>query len=165
MKIIEFFTSYIWLAIGFMMMFIILFSSKSTPALNINNFPGALVTILVMMLGEINYEDLYYPNDQTFNFTNFKNNGTGLGTVEEKDVYQNFPVTAQFTIILFTLVFCLVIMNLLVGIAVSDIRQLMKTAKRDHLLAQVELISSVESFRKTRLFHFLPEFVQSELRR
>ena len=161
MKIIEFFTSYIWLAIGFMMMFIILFSSK--PALKINNFPGALVTILVMMLGEINYEDLYYPNDQTFHFSN--SNGTGLGNIEEEEAYQNFPVTAQFTIILFTLVFCLVIMNLLVGIAVSDIRQLMKTAKRDHLLSQVELISSVESFLKTRLFHFLPEFVQAALRR
>merc|ERR1719192_1776414 len=41
----------------------------------------------------------------------------------------------------------------------------MKTAKRDHLLSQVELISSVESFLKTRLFQFLPEFVQSGLRR
>ena len=160
MKIIEFFASYIWLAIGFMMMFIILFSTS--PALNITNFPGALMTILVMMLGEINYQDLYYPSDQRFNFT--ITNESGLGNVTEKTAYQNFPVTAQFTLSLFILVFCLVIMNLLVGIAVSDIRQLMKTAKGDQLLSQVELISSVENFRNTQLFKFMPNLVQSRLR-
>ena len=37
MKMLEFFTSYLWLAIGFMMMFVILFSSDR--ALNIANFP------------------------------------------------------------------------------------------------------------------------------
>ena len=46
---IEFFASYIWLAIGFMMMFFILFSS--TRFMQIRSFPGAMVTILVMMLG------------------------------------------------------------------------------------------------------------------
>ena len=160
MKMLEFFTSYLWLAIGFMMMFVILFSSER--ALNIENFPGALVTILVMMLGEINYTDLYYPSDQNLTFTF---NGTvGAGEISEVEAYQHFPGSAQFIIVIFILVFCLVIMNLLVGLAVSDIRQLTKSGKRDQLVAQVELICSVESFRNTKLYSLLPNKLQSKLK-
>ena len=155
---IEFFASYIWLAIGFMMMFIILFSCDS--ALNIESFPGPLVSILVMMLGEIDYKDLYFPTDLRVNMTN-----STKGKIEEDSVYQHFPVTAHLTIILFILVFCLVIMNLLVGLAVSDIHLLMKDGKRRQLLAQVELISSVETFRKTKLFSFLPGTLQTTMKR
>ena len=158
MKMIEFFASYIWLAIGFMMMFIILFSYET--ALNIKSFPGALVTILVMMLGEIGYNDLYFPTDLRINMTN-----SNTGKIEEDPVYQHFPVTAHLTIVLFILVFCLVIMNLLVGLAVSDIHLLMKDGKRRQLLAQVELISSVETFRKTKLFSFLPGSLQTTMKR
>ena len=157
---IEFFASYIWLAIGFMMMFFILFSS--TRFMRITSFPGAMVTILVMMLGEIDYHDLYYQTDQKFVFQ--LKDGSGEGKVIEEPAYQDFPVTGQFTMILFILVFCLVIMNLLVGIAVSDIRQLMKSGRRDEHLSQVELISSVESFRNTKLYSLLPDFLQSRLR-
>ena len=152
---IEFFASYIWLAIGFMMMFIILFSGET--ALNIKSFPGALVTILVMMLGEINYQDLYFSTDERVNLD--------TGKISEDQVYQHFPATAQFTLVLFILVFCLVIMNLLVGLAVSDIHFLLKSGKREQLLARVELISSVETFGKTRLFSLLPVILQRTMKR
>merc|ERR1711936_13615 len=46
--------------------------------------------------------------------------------------------------------FCLVIMNLLVGLAVSDIQELMK---------------SVESFRNTKLFNLLPATLKVKMRR
>ena len=39
-------------------------------------------------------------------------------------------------------------MNLLVGLAVSDIGELMKTGIRDQLIAQIELISLVRNFQK-----------------
>ena len=161
MKMIEFFTSYIWLAIGFMMMFIILFSFETS--LNIKSFPGALVNILVMMLGEINYNDLYFPSNQELNFT--LTNNTGKGEISEEPVYQHFPVTAHLTLILFILVFCLVIANLLVGLAVSDIQKLKKSGKRDQLVAQVELLSSVENFRQTKLFLILPGALRRKLER
>ena len=161
MKMLEFFTSYLWLAIGFMMMFIILFSCQRS--LSIGNFPGALVTILVMMLGEINYTDLYYPSDQNFAFT--FNKTSGAGDISEADSFQQFPVTAHITLISFILVFCLVIMNLLVGIAVSDIRQIVKTSKRDQLMAQVELACSVLNFSRTQTFEYLPDWIQSKFRR
>ena len=158
---IEFFASYIWLAIGFMMMFFILFSS--TRFMRITSFPGAMVTILVMMLGEIDYHDLYYQTDQKFVFQ--LKDGSGKGEVIEEPAYQDFPVTGQFTMILFILVFCLVIMNLLVGIAVSDIRQIVKTSKTDQLMAQVELACSVLNFSKTKTFEYLPTWIQNKFRR
>ena len=80
-----------------------------------------------MMLGEINYQDLYYPKKQFLNITS--------GKIEEKVEAQQFPGTAQMIIIAFILVFSLVIMNLLVGLAVSDINALYKTGKRDQLIA------------------------------
>ena len=45
--------------------------------------------------------------------------------------------------------FSIVIMNLLVGLAVSDIGELMKTGIRDQFIAQVELISLVRNFQKS----------------
>ena len=152
--------SYIWVAIGFMMMFIILYSGERS--LKINNFPGTIVTILVMMLGEIGYTDLQFPSEQMVKL-NLTNND-GIGTIGEVDVLPQFPVTAHLTLILFILVFCLVIMNLLVGLAVSDITKLTKSGKRDQLVAQVELICSVESFRNTKLYSLLPDTLQSKLK-
>ena len=153
--------SYIWVAIGFMMMFIILYSGERS--LKINNFPGTIVTILVMMLGEIGYTDLQFPSEQMVKL-NLTNND-GIGTIGEVDVLPQFPVTAHLTLILFILVFCLVIMNLLVGIAVSDIRQIVKTSKRDQLMAQVELACSVLDFSKTKTFEYLPTWIQNKFRR
>ena len=145
--------SYIWVAIGFMMMFIILFSGERS--LKINNFPGTIVTILVMMLGEIGYTDLQFPSDQV----------VINGTISKVDVQPQFPFTAHLTLIFFILIFCLVIMNLLVGIAVSDIRQIVKTSKRDQLMAQVELACSVLNFSRTQTFEYLPDWIQSKFRR
>ena len=85
--------------------------------------------------------------------------------IQEKDEYQQFPGTAIIFIILFILVYCLVIMNLLVGLAVSDINQLMKTGKRDQLIAQIELISSVLNFRSTMIFQLLPQNIKQWLDR
>lgn len=154
-KMCIFCVSYIWVAIGFMMMFIILFSGERS--LKINNFPGAIVTILVMMLGEIGYTDLQFPSQQTVSLS--------TGTISEEDVLPQFPFSAHLTLIFFILVFCLVIMNLLVGIAVSDIRQIVKTSKRDQLMAQVELACSVLNFSKTQTFQYLPDWIQNKFRR
>merc|ERR1719334_1575190 len=51
-------------------------------------------------------------------------------------------------------------MNLLVGLAVSDINSLRKTGKRDHLFAQVELINYVQNICSSKLFKYLPQKCQ-----
>lgn len=145
----EFSVAYVCLAIGFMMAFMILFSSEEP----FKQFPGSFVSVMVMMLGELNYQDLYYPKKQFLNITS--------GKIEDEVEDQQFPGTAQMIIIAFILIFSLVIMNLLVGLAVSDINALWKTGKRDQLIAQIELINYVESFCSSKMFKFLPISLQN----
>ena len=145
--------SYIWVVIGFMMMFTILFSWKRH--LNIKNFPGPIVAVLVMMLGEIEYLDLQYPQD--LRITNLTD-----GKIEEEPVFPQFPITAHLALLVFILVFSFVVMNLLVGIAVSDINNLTKSSKLDQLVDQVELACSVLNFRKTVTFRCLPQKFQDK---
>lgn len=153
LKMFEFFIAYGCLAFGFMMAFMILFSSAEP----FNKFPGTLVSVFVMMLGEINYQDLYYPQTEKLN------NITGV--IEGVTENQQFPGTAQMIVICFVLIFSIVIMNLLVGLAVSDISALLKSGKRDQLIAQVELINYVESFCSSKLFKFLPQRLQELFRK
>ena len=147
--------SYIWVVIGFTMMFTILFSWKRH--FNIASFPGTIVSVLVMMLGEIDYLDLQYPQDLRQTQDN--------GKIEEKDAYPLFPITAHLALLIFILACCLVVMNLLVGIAVSDINELMKTSKIDQLVDQVELACSVMNFRTTQTFKYLPKCLQEKFAR
>ena len=81
LKMIEFFTSYFFLAVGFMMTFMILFSSCSS--FQQKNFPGGLVTVIVMMLGELEFKDLYFPSSSIVNLTN--------GEIHEQDEFLQFP--------------------------------------------------------------------------
>ena len=128
-KMFFFCVCYIWVVIGFMMMFTILFSWKRH--LSIKNFPAPFVAVVVMMLGEIEYLDLQYPQD--LRITNFKR-----GDIEEEPVFPQFPITAHVALLLFILCFVLIIMNLLVGVAVSDINKLMETGKIDQLMDRVK---------------------------
>ena len=54
---LKFFACYIWLGFGFLLAFKILFSEERTFA----GFPIPLITMLVMMLGELEYVDKLFP--------------------------------------------------------------------------------------------------------
>lgn len=154
-KMFIFCVSYIWVVIGFMMMFTILFSWKRH--LNINGFPGTIVSVLVMMMGEVEFLELQYPKYLKLNDT--------TGNISEESTFPHFPITAHVALLLFILVFCLVTMNLLVGIAVSDINELMKTSKIDQLVDRVDLACSVLNFRNTGTFQLLPQKFQDKFKR
>ena len=147
--------SYIWVVIGFTMMFTILFSWKKH--FEVTTFPGTIVSVLVMMLGEIEYLELQYPQDLRLTQND--------GEIEEQTGFSVFPFTAHLALLLFVLVCCLVVMNLLVGIAVSDINELMKTSKIDQMVDQVELACSVLDFRNTVTFQCLPKKFQDRFKR
>merc|ERR1719215_224873 len=85
------------------------------------------------MAGELEYEDFIYEN------------GTAL-----------YPMTGHLMILIFTVLVSIILMNLLVGLAVSDIQGLQKSAGLDRLVRQTELISHIESMLFSRLLHFLP---------
>ena len=147
--------SYLGVAIGFMMMFIILFSGERS--MNIKNFPGTIVSILVKMTGEIEYSALQFPAELALT-----NNGT---KISEKEVFPQFPLAAHLAIILFIFVFTLVIMNLLVGIAVSDITQIVNHSKEHVLKAKLQVILSMEVFMLNFFLNHLPETYQDKFKR
>ena len=60
---------------------------------------------------------------------------------------QVFPVTAHFFLFLFTILVSIILMNLLVGLAVSDIQGLNKSARLHQLLQQVIVILKWKYFR------------------
>ena len=70
---------------------------------------SALVKTLVMMAGEIEYENFIYENGDAI-----------------------FPFTGHFMILLFVVLISIILMNLLVGLAVSDI-QVRIRKKRLHI--------------------------------
>ena len=72
---------------------------------------------MVMMMGEIEYNDLYYPDKTFITFTN------ATHAVEDSDPEINFfPMTAHMVLTIFILIVSIVIMNLLFGMAVSDVQ-------------------------------------------
>ena len=73
-----------------------------------------------MMLGELEYDDLYYPQKKTLNLT--IDNTIGYGEIVEETQSQFFPFTAHILVTVFILLVSIIIMNLLFGLAVTDIQ-------------------------------------------
>ena len=82
-----------------------------------------------MMLGEIEYEDLYYPDNLKLNLTLNRDQTQGTGDIEEEIESQSFKGSAQFMVILFVILASMIIMNLLIGLAVSNIQVFYKNIK------------------------------------
>ena len=82
-----------------------------------------------MMLGEIEYEDLYYPDNLKLNLTLNRDQTQGTGDIEEEIESQSFKGSAQFMVILFVILASMIIMNLLIGLAVSNIQVFYKNRK------------------------------------
>ena len=115
-----------------------------------------------MMLGEFDYNDLYYPQKEFINTTTINNtNVTEIVSVSEGQV---FPVTAQLLVFIFIFLVSIILMNLLVGLAVSDIQGLSKSAKLEQLIQQVELINYMERWLHSPVFSVLPDLIKGFLR-
>ena len=93
-----------------------------------------------MMTGEFEYEELMYPQSETVS----SHNSSNPGRIEETIKFNHFPGLAHISVLAFIIFVGVVMMNLLVAIAVNDIKELSKTAKRDQLLSQAELINYME---------------------
>ncbi|CAH2004303.1 unnamed protein product [Acanthoscelides obtectus] len=112
--------AYSGLLIGFTLSFCVIFPDSSTFA---NPFIS-LITIIVMMSGELNLDILVDDNPENPHFL--------------------LEVSAQVTYVIFVLSVTIILMNLLVGIAVDDIKGLQKTAGLSKLIRQTKLITHME---------------------
>ena len=87
---VKFFLCYVWLGIGFLVAFKIFFSEERV----FEGFPIPLITMLVWMLGELEYADKLFPEDTVINLSKKKTtdeNGTVLSNyVGESDSEKEF---------------------------------------------------------------------------
>lgn len=112
--------AYSGVLVGFTLSFCVIFPDSNFFA---NPFIS-LVTIIVMLSGELNLDILVDDNPD--------------------DPHYLLEFTAQVAYIIFVLTVTIILMNLLAGIAVDDIKGLQKTATLSKLVRQTELISHME---------------------
>lgn len=107
---------------------------------NFGNVWFSMIKTSVMMVGEFEYDDIFFDN---------------IGAAANNEVMLPYPV---FTIVFFLIFMCImsiVVMNLLVGLAVDDIKAVQDGAVLQRLAMQVSLNLDVEKL--------LPDFIRRRM--
>ncbi|ALC43922.1 pyx [Drosophila busckii] len=125
----KFLLAYICLLIAFGLSFAVLFNDY--PAFE--NITWSVLKSFTMMSGELEFEDIFYG-----------------------DYAVKFPVTSHIIFLAFVLLVTVILTNLMLGLAVSDIQGLQVSATLDRLVRQAELVSRLESFFFSKLLRNAP---------
>lgn len=126
----KFLLAYCCLLIAFGLSFGVLFNSY--PAFKTIHW--TMLKTITMMSGELEFEDIFYDDRYPI----------------------QFPVTSHGMFFAFVLLVTIILTNLLVGLAVSDIQALQESAGLDRLTRQVELIARLESLFFSKLLRSAP---------
>ncbi|XP_063627903.1 transient receptor potential channel pyrexia isoform X1 [Cydia splendana] len=127
-----FLMAYSCLLIAFGLAFSVLFSNY--PAFQL---PAGLVKTVMMMSGELEYEDIFYNNCSNSQI--------------------QYPLTAHGMFLIFVLLVTVILTNLLVGLAVSDIQALQVSAGLDRLVRTTQLVGYLESMLFSSLLSWAPK--------
>ena len=149
-SVLQFMFAWLFLLLAFIFAFVILF-----PHYVAFTNPGVIIKVLIMMFAEIEYEGLFYPTSETVQTD---------GNIVPTNDHTAFTGVPEIMMLLFIFLVSIILMNLLVGLAVSDIAELSKTAKLRRLTQQVDLINYIEGWLFTRLFKMSPDSVKRFLR-
>ncbi|XP_036141682.1 uncharacterized protein LOC105830567 [Monomorium pharaonis] len=131
---------YACLLIGFTASFCVIFPHSKS----FSNLYTGLIKVLAMMTGELGFEDIFFAPE--------KGGNEDVGETS----WILLQVSTQFFFVLFLLFVTIVLMNLLIGIAVHDIKGLQKTAGLAKLVRQTKLIHDVEIMDSSILLGFMP---------
>lgn len=126
----KFLLAYSCLIIAFGLSFGVLFVNYKS----FQNLSWGLLKTVIMMSGELEFEDMFYD--------------------PEYEIL--FPITTHVMFLAFVLLVTLILSNLLVGLAVSDIQGLLQSAGLDRLVRQAELVAHLESMLFSRLLRCAP---------
>lgn len=121
--------AYCCLLIAFGLSFGVLFANYKA----FKYVPWTLMKTITMMAGELEFEDIFYGDTEIL-----------------------YPVTAHAMFATFVVLVTVILTNLLVGLAVSDIQGLQASAGLDRLSRQVELVARLESLFFSRLLRKAP---------
>lgn len=146
----KFLLAYFCLLVAFAFTFRMTFSEYKA----FRDITASFVKTVVMMTGELEFEDIFFPENH----------------IRSKSVFlanENvpYPGTAHLFFLLFTLVVTTVLTNLLVGLSVSDIQGLQRSAGLDRLVRQAELVAYMESMLFSTLWNWMPPRLLLLLRR
>uniref|UniRef100_A0A336MEW4 CSON014455 protein n=1 Tax=Culicoides sonorensis TaxID=179676 RepID=A0A336MEW4_CULSO len=135
----KFLLAYCCLLIAFALSFGVLFPNYPS----FEYVPWALLKTVIMMSGELEFEDIFYGDDEQ-------------KKDEDDDPQVKYPVTSHIVFFTFVLLITIILTNLMVGLAVSDIQGLQDSAGLDRLSRQAELVSRLESFLFSKLLKKAP---------
>lgn len=131
MNFFKFLGAYVCLIIGFALGFSVLHH-------NYKSFKNPLVGLLktiIMMSGELEFEDVFF--DSTAKL--------------------HYPGTAHLMLLAFVVLVTVILTNLMVGLAVSDIQELRRCAGLDRLVRRAELVAHLESMLFSKFLDHCPQ--------
>lgn len=108
----------------------------------------SILKTFVMMIGELEFDDIFHSDDE-----------------ENANESIEHPITAQIMFFIFLVLVTVILMNLMVGLAVSDIQGLQTSAGLNRLSRQVELVSRLESLLFSKTLSKFPTKILEFLRR
>lgn len=127
----KFLAAYLCLIVGFSLGFHVLHK-------NYKSFDGPLISLLktvIMMSGELEFEDFFF---------------------DKKLLY---PGTAHLMLLSFVILVTVILTNLMVGLAVSDIQELRRCAGLDRLVRRAELVAHLENMLFSKLLDRAPTWI------
>lgn len=127
----KFLGAYMSLIIGFSLSFSVLHD-------NYKSFKNPLVGLLktiIMMSGELEFEDVFFDD-------------------EARILY---PGTAHLMLLAFVILVTIILTNLMMGLAVSDIQELRRCAGLDRLIRRAQLVAHLENLLFSKLLDFAPK--------
>ncbi|KAJ3647655.1 hypothetical protein Zmor_019520 [Zophobas morio] len=127
---VKFVAAYFCLLLAFALSFGVLFANYKS----FKDLKWVIIKVLVMMSGELEYEDIFYDPDAPI----------------------EYEWTAQIMFLAFVILVTVILANLMVGLAVSDIQGLQQSAGLDRLVRQAELVAHLESMLFSRLLRCIP---------
>lgn len=135
----KFLGAYICLIVGFSLGFSVLHKNYKSFE---NPMVGLLKTI-IMMSGELEFEDVFF----------------------DENAKILYPGTSHLLLLVFVVLVTIILTNLMVGLAVSDIQELRRSAGLDRLVRRAELVAHFESMLFSKLLDHAPRRIMRACRR